>query len=324
MFVNRFIKALQKDVEKLRGGKMDYRGHISPFIFPTANVNDPDITILGKKLPAAVFFYAALSSAYDKGRFMEPDNLFRAECQFFDFGFIDNEMIKEESKTVAEGYEVGLIDLPATTCWMEHRWNDDGGPTISGYLFMRDDVGILAAEIRLLSRNKLIESQFKVDGHTIMMTDALHEKEYFVWDGTILHLPQRASSKSYEAGIICNTANQTPNPCNLFDPLMSMLGRLNADGIHQEHVPAPPKLNRRREAKGLPGVVSHTKVTIRPHRDALGHSGPRSDGFYTPKRYHFRRGHVRHFENGEVTWVRPCFVGDPADGIVKHTYEIKD
>lgn len=321
MFVNRFIKQLHSDIERLNSGKDNYRSILSSFIFPTANVDHPEILIAGKEISATHYFYFSLTSVFAE-ELKDPSNAFSHECQFFDFGFISNPTIKDESKTVAEGYEVGLIDLPAHTCWMEHQWNDVTGPVTSGYLFMRDDNGIYGSEIRLLSRAALMEKQFEISGRKVRMTEKLSSKEYFVWDGVILHLPAEASSKGYEAGVICNTANQKPSPNNLFDPLMSMLGRLNADGIEQIREPAPERLNRRREAKGLPGVVSYTEVKIRPHRAALGHSGPQS-GDYTPKKYHFRRGHVRHFANGEKTWVRNCFVGDPTDGIVKHIYKIE-
>lgn len=322
MFVNRFIKTLYDDIKHLNEGAMNYRTHLSPFIYPTANVDHPEIIFQDEEIPAAHYFFFGLNSASDGG-VEDGHNPFFNECQFFDFGYISNTAIKDESKTVAEGFEVGLIDLPAPACWMEHQWTDDTGPVTSGYLFMADVKGIYGSEIRLLTRAALMEKQFQIGGAKLTMTEKLQHREYYVWDGIILHLPARASSKGYDANVICNTAKQEPNPCNVFDPLMTMLGRLNADGIQQEHVPAPEKLNRRREAKGLPGVVAHTKVRIKPPRAVLGHSGPRSGDEYTPKRRHFRRGHVRHFQNGEKTWVRPCFVGDPSDGIVKHVYEIE-
>jgi hypothetical protein len=319
MFVNRFIKALAADRHTLSTGKKPKGDKLGPFIFPSANVHDPSIVFRGQKIPAAVYFFGCLTLAnFHKTADYKPEY----EPQFFDFGFIDNETIKREAPTVAEGYEVGLIDLPALCCWMEHSWIDvDNLPVHSGYLYMKDGEGIIGAEVRNLSAEVLLTSASR-ETYVNVPAQFVRCKEYFVWNGQILHLPAKACAQGYDCLPMVNTSNAEVAPSNIFDPLMSMLGRLNADGIEREYVPAPAKLNRRRARKGIPGVVAHTKVKIRPPRAVLGHSGPRLGDDYTPKRYHFRRGHVRHFQNGQKTWVRPCFVGDPADGIVKHVYEV--
>ena len=99
------------------------------------------------------------------------------------------------------------------------------------------------------------------------------------------------------------------------------LGRLISDGIEQEKRIPPEKLNKRRIARGHPEMVSHTVVKLKPCRLPMGHSGSQGE-YFTPKRYHFRRGHVRRFRNGQKTWVRSCFVGDISQGRVEHRYEV--
>jgi len=108
----------------------------------------------------------------------------------------------------------------------------------------------------------------------------------------------------------------------IFGPLFVFLARLNARGMERQIIHAPERLNKRRMKKGVAPYVSYTKVSVNPYHQTLGHSGPRSDKEYTPKRYHFRRGHVRHFQNGQKTWVTPCFVGTPELGSVEHTYQV--
>ncbi len=273
---------------------------------------DGEISIFGTKISPVVFFYRYLMSS---------------KCQFFNFGEIQNETIQNESKTVAEGYEVGLIDVPANISWMEHTWLEpyDGEwgkqreefneKITSGYLFIKQPNGIFGAEIRCFDRSS---------PHNEWLKKAVDYSEYYVWDGMILILPPNAPAGGYDCKAAVNTYSAQIHPSNLFDPLMSMLGRLNADGIELKHCPAPAKLNRRREAKGLPGAVAYTTVKIRPPRAVMGHSGPIQGERLSP-RYHFRRGHVRHFQNGEKTWVRPAFVGSPEmGGEIRHTYEVLD
>lgn len=318
MFVNRLIKELHNDVLEL-SGKATNPASFGPFLFPTKDRLHPEIEINGHKIPAAEFFYVCLTNK---------------DCQFFEFGEIGNDAIKRESKTVAEGYEAGLIDLPADVCWMEHQWQDWHGPVTSGYLYMKKGNGIFGAEIRRLPTeavikdaqgriNSVIKNDFDGERQSNFESLVSGRSEYFIWDGMLLLLPPLACSTGYSCGVTVNTSGAAVNPNNVFDPLMSMLGRLNADGITQEHISSPSKLNRRRASKGLPGVVAYTKVKIKPSRPVLGRSGPLSDDRLSP-RYHFRRGHVRHFQNGERTWVRPCFIGSPEDGEIRHTYEISE
>jgi hypothetical protein len=108
----------------------------------------------------------------------------------------------------------------------------------------------------------------------------------------------------------------------LYSLVLIAMGRLIADGVDREVVTPPEKLNRVRVRKGRPAMVTHTVVKIKPYRVPMGHSGPRDEDEYTPKRYHFRRGHVRRFQNGQKTWVRSCFVGDLSQGRVEHRYEV--
>tara|TARA_R110000751_G_scaffold85455_1_gene170579 strand:+ start:1523 stop:2413 length:891 start_codon:yes stop_codon:yes gene_type:complete len=294
LFVNRFIKTLHNDAAAIEAGRNNVA---SNFLYQTEANKIPKIKIGGYEgFPGTVLYNALVNEDW--------------ACQFFDFGVISNDEIKTECFTVAQGFKHGLVDVPAPVCWMEHKWRDDKATTIySGYLFIQSEKygHIIGLEIRRIA--------------ALELRGNLESSEYFTWDGIILGLPYRPDSEGYNARILTNTTNGKINVSNIFDPLMTMLGRLNADGIEQERIPAPVKLNRQRAKKGLPGVVAHTEIKISPHRPILGHSGP-IDGDYTPKRYHFRRGHVRHFQNGEITWVRPAFCGDPSIGSIKHTYTV--
>jgi hypothetical protein len=105
--------------------------------------------------------------------------------------------------------------------------------------------------------------------------------------------------------------------------MILLLGRLDADGMAREVVYPPEKVNAKRRKRGKPEMVKYTVVKVRPHRAAMGHSGPLEGDEYTPKCYHFRRGHIRRFKNGQKTRVRHCFVGTPEDGRVEHRYVVE-
>jgi len=326
LFVNRLLKVLDADLTRLENGAKQAK-ELSQFLFPTRNVFGPNVSIFGKKAPAASFFYSFLGPLDAPGKIQAikgytDEPLDKFECQFFDFGILENDTIMDESITVYEGFAVDLIRPPASICWMEHSWTDDLGNRIpTGYIYITDKLGVVGAEIRCLNSRSLAATLLATFGVGLYETDIKYD-EYFIWDGTVLRMPWGSGPKdAHNVDVLAHVLPESLKPANIFDPLMAMLGRLEADGVSKTHCPAPIKLNRRREKKGLPGLVSYTEVKIRDSRVALGHSG----ALQTPaanKRYHFRRGHVRHFQNGERTWVRPCFVGDPSDGITKHTYKV--
>ena len=309
MFANRFIKTLVQNPEKFltfrrRDDFTGSPGDVSKMQIEPARQHTVD------------YFHHLLTgdgSYIDDMRTPEerlPEPL--RVCQFFDFGYISNDTLKEECLTVAEAFYEGFAQLPAITCFMEHQWTaiepttKDKTEIRCGYLYLASDDS---------------------EGDWILCSEIVNypdRPDYFFWDGITLALdPQNQKS---DGGYVCKTIN---NVCdaqifgsNLFDPLLTMLGRLNAHGMDREYHPSPPKLDARRRKRGLPAMVGHTTVKIAPYRAAMGHSGARDGDEYTPKRYHFRRGHVRHFQNGEKTWVRPTFVGTPEDGSVEHKYII--
>lgn len=236
-----------------------------------------------------------------------------AEAQFFDFGYVSHEQIIEESAVAFPAFYEGFLRLPADICVFEHSWHPDTNLVHSVYVFSvapeNPDTNLLGIEFRFVGNGSLPT----YTGMTIeleQLTPAAkvdwHMKGVF---------RARVRHRGHTPGDLKGYVS------NLFTPLACMLGRLNARGIERKYIEPAEKLNKARRKKGKHPLVSYTKVKVAPYRPPLGHSGPRDDD-YTPKRYHFRRGHLRHFANGEQTWVTSCFVGCPEDGEVKHTYEV--
>ena len=240
------------------------------------------------------------------------DRLF-AQAQFFDFGYISNEQIIEESAVAFPAFYEGFLRLPADICAFEHSWHQDGHLIHSVYLFSvapeNPDTNLTGIEFRYVGDDPL-----PTYSGVIVELEVLTQAAQVDW-----HMKGVFRAWVRQRGDA--TGDLKGSVANLFSPLACMLGRLNARGIERKYIKPDEKLNKARRKKGKNPLVSYTKVKVAPFRPPLGHSGPR-DGDYTPKRYHFRRGHLRHFANGEKTWVNSCFVGSPEDGEVKHTYEV--
>jgi hypothetical protein len=79
-------------------------------------------------------------------------------------------------------------------------------------------------------------------------------------------------------------------------------------------------INRKRLAVGKSPLYSHTVVTINHNR--LNRAGG-GDGTHASPRLHWRRGHVRHYRSGAVSWIAPTLVGCADRGIVTHDYRVK-
>ncbi len=93
---------------------------------------------------------------------------------------------------------------------------------------------------------------------------------------------------------------------------------LQAKGVETRLEPAPVKLNKARAKKGRLPIQDIRTVLIRVGDRVVTPSGHDVKGTHASPRLHWRRGHIRHFTDGSITNVRPCLVGDPSLGEVKH------
>lgn len=82
---------------------------------------------------------------------------------------------------------------------------------------------------------------------------------------------------------------------------------------------APAALNKARAKKGRPPLPAYYVVQLGVPQQA-GHR-PAIDS-YTPKRMHWRRGHLRRLASGLVVSVSPALVGGEDRGFVDHHYRL--
>ena len=240
-----------------------------------------------------------------EGRLQEKDV---KGCQIFDFGChteIPLELTEEErSATLA--FNEGFLNLPAPEClFVGHVQFAKGNFPLIFKLTQSDEQANI--EVTPFDWNGWMAS-FTMERCSLKTSIGLAMS-----DEDWAELTSSVDSDSHE---IIKKAYA------FFHTFVTVsLGRLMSDGIEQERRTPSEKLNKKRIARGHPEMVSHTVVKIKPCRPPMGRSGLQGE-YFTPKRYHFRRGHVRRFGNGEKTWVRSCFVGDIFQGRVDHRYEV--
>jgi|TARA_Y100000310_G_scaffold337127_1_gene423388 hypothetical protein len=252
-------------------------------------------------------------------------------CQFFDFDYISYSGVNNEYAAALPAWCEGFLQLPAPLCFFE--FSSSLSQQEKKALFPASPPVHDTVHIGLL----LAESYYtdhEAFGVGINAFWSGKDPNGAPWMGEsgraeILYGGQNGDSSGIIVPVTKMSSRLFAQPevgrdavLKLATPLLVMLGRLNADGVEKSLVLPPEKLNRRRRQRNQPELVVHTTVKISPYRAPLGHSGPREGGDFTPPRYHFRRGHVRRFQNGEKTWVRPCFVGDPENGCVQHDYVV--
>ena len=287
-----------------------------------------------------------------------------APCQFFDFGTVSEKILLEEFESAFEAYLEGFLRLPAPLCVFEYhqqgvsmprRPEIDPNVEADIVFFYATPQGF--NQLMETLAEDYSESQFeKIDfaasntsddrsiiGTYLLYYDKMPKADKpgvsyaasglgkgwgFAGGFNQINFEKSKATRS-RAGSFIKVIESFDGDIDslsnvIFAPLFVFLARLHARGVERQIIHAPKQLNKRRIKKGVTPYVSYTKVFVNPHHETLGHSGLRDDNEYKPKRYHFRRGHVRHFQNGQKTWVRPCFVGALELGRVEHTYRVSE
>ena len=91
---------------------------------------------------------------------------------------------------------------------------------------------------------------------------------------------------------------------------------LNTKGVPQRHEPVPRKLNAKRARQGKPALsaVTYVNLTRLNAHSANGEGGHKAT--------HWRRGHIRRYDDGSVTWVRDCIVNADGDLKQRERYQV--
>lgn len=105
---------------------------------------------------------------------------------------------------------------------------------------------------------------------------------------------------------------------SLVKPLFEFCLTVNCHNVKTVEVPPPEKLMRKRQKNGREPLYTYrilqlSQQTERNQGIGLGYER-------TGPRVHWRRGHLRRLQTGQVIWVRPAIVGNAEHGLVDKTY----
>ena len=110
-----------------------------------------------------------------------------------------------------------------------------------------------------------------------------------------------------------------------FSYLLTVLGLMSTkSGVTTTNfLPLRPHVDAKRVKQGkLPLGYEHKVITIDPSLLKMpGIVG--AGGTHASPRMHWRRGHVRHYDDGRITSVRPAIVGDVSRGVITHDYAVR-
>lgn len=214
-----------------------------------------------------------------------------AEGRMIDFGYVPNEIMKQDSVRSRHLFEAGELMHPYENWVGVMAW--EGG--MNGYYICPNPSSpaqTLVVELYGVSIPNLIDAILVYD---IIGVEVIGE------GNTVVH-PHPT---------VINETMQTLHKrgANSIDPLVTMLRLLADASIPIVNVPAPDKLNKQRIKRGKPPIPDHTvvrtadyvahwqatKPQTRPTRGAGHHASPVA---------HWRRSHKRTLASGLVVPVR--------------------
>jgi hypothetical protein len=215
-----------------------------------------------------------------------------ADGRMIDFGFIPNEVIKQESLRSRTMFEAGELQHPyedwvAVTSW-------EGG--FNGYFFSVDP-------------NKP-NSTFCIEMYGVTIPDALDI--VLIYDvikidangiGDTIVQPGKTIIPEYDEDQVQAEARGA----NCLDPLVTMLRILADASVPVTDHPEPVKLNKRRAKQGKFPIPAHASVDVRDYITAF-RAGPvvktSKGGHHASPIAHTRREHMRRLMSGRFVHVR--------------------
>jgi len=216
------------------------------------------------------------------------------EGRMIDFGFIPNEMIKNESIRSRNMFETGEFQHPFESWLGLSSWEGGlNGYYITPHPFRPDE--ILVIELYGVDMPGIAPAIIVYDMVTIRVGGP----------GNTIVSPARMK---YPDGIVETEQEQRNRGSNSLDPLVVMLRLLADASIPITVTEAPDRLNRARAKQGkylIPGHTTvHTKDYIASLRAATAARRAGGGGTHASPTAHWRRAHVRHLADGKIISVR--------------------
>jgi hypothetical protein len=215
-----------------------------------------------------------------------------AEGRMVDFGFIPNDLYKLESLRSRKMFESGDFQHPYDTWLGIAAW--EGGSC--GYFFTPHPVRpeeVLCIELYGVSIPNVHEA--------ILIYDIISIEVRGIGD-TLIHPAPMVAVAGYGDTI----KDLEQRGANSLDPLVTMLRILADASIPIVDKPAPIKLNKQREKRGLFQIPAHTAVLTKDYVTAFraAQAGTHEKGTHASPIAHWRRAHKRTLADGRIVPVR--------------------
>lgn len=243
----------------------------------------------------------------EHSKMMQPMLSVIERSQIFDFGTIETSNIADKELTLELWYR-GMLRLP-----FDH----------TVFTFRRYGVRFYFcahADVQVVFEKDVIDTG--VTGFAVLTQhgDGFNElrADSFCWFKVPDETHILAGTNELE-----KVDNETPESFKEFTlsciaTMLSLCMMLNVKGVTKRHEPVPVRLNKKRERSGKPALSAITYVDL-SHIAAHVKGG---SGHSSSKSMHLRRGHIRHFDDGGVTWVRDCIVKADGDLKMRQRYQV--
>ena len=107
---------------------------------------------------------------------------------------------------------------------------------------------------------------------------------------------------------------------NMVKPLFEFCLTVNCQNISTVEVPPPAKLQKKRQKNGREPLYTYHVLQL--SQQPVGAPGVGLGYERSGPRVHWRRGHLRRLQSGQVIWVRPAIVGNAEQGLIDKTYSL--
>jgi len=102
--------------------------------------------------------------------------------------------------------------------------------------------------------------------------------------------------------------------------LMRFIQIMNCSNVVIKNNLPPEKVNKKRAKKGKPPLFEYKTLEL---TSINSKSNEHQGGTHASPRWHLRRGHIRHLQNGNEIWINDCSVGSVTKGIINKDYKFK-
>ena len=256
-------------------------------------------------------------------------------AQVFDFGEIGEPFLMEEAKLggrlMGEGllkppYDQGIYwytltdmqTLPPTGVSKVRYatvFSHDADEYLIADFMLLDPVTAAAMREDIEAHNKgNVLRELRRGRHMFMCSGIaeIHARPDSRWEGRLLDRPGEAMDASVDSQFIGSLADGVA--------AMSMLLTTKGVGLRREVVPR--KLNEKREKQGKRPYPAVTYVNTREYYEAVQLTA--RGGTHASPVPHFRRGHIRTYQDGKRVWVSSALVNcrSPEEALRRDHYEV--